>query len=505
MLLILLPGAASAQTMRWVVRPSSAQIEDYGKLLKVRKDGKSGLIDHRGREVLAIAYDSITSFSGGYALAMNYRGRELKIEGVIAEGDTEMQPLTEDVYATQFSWFSDNLMPVKSSSGWGYMDSGGNITIPCQFEEAYPFSEGWASVKIDDRAYYIDRSMNYLSVEVGEGNLAFASTFLDGEAVVYSRFMKGYIINRQGRKVRNYPVRADKVEVNAYDYSVGDKAQGLQKQTKTQPIDERFVVFSENGRFGYKSDGKVILPAQFDSAEPVRGGYASVRLKGQNGILQVVEGDIATAVHNPVVEVVDGRVSGGELLLSLPEAFGESSMRMHMTDAEGHHFTVTTVQPNGQKRTFTFTPDDVPIESGSVKCDLEVWSDNLLLSKQPYEISYNVIKSPSGIAQQPRVKKPAKPSLTKIWPRGKRANPNNEFFVAVNVSNSGDERGDVQVMLSVNGKSAGTKHVSVRAHGQSQAIFTVPNVKKPFIGKVSVKIVGGTDKMDTSISFEPFY
>lgn len=505
---VFLPEVTCAQTMRWAVQPSSAHIEDYGRLLKVRKGGKTGLFEHNGQEVVAVKYDSITAFRNGYSLVMNYRGYELKIEGVIAENDNEMQPLTEDeIYATQFAWFSEGLMPVKSSSGWGYLDTGGNISIPCQFEEAYPFSEGWAAVKIDEKAYYIDRNMNFLSVGVGEGNLAFTSTFSGGEAVVYSRNMKGYVINRMGRKVRNYNVKPDKVEVNA-DYSIGDKAQGLQKQVQKLPVDDRFSVFEENGRFGYMCGDKIILPAQLDRAEPVRGGYASAWLKGKSGVLQVVEGDIAATVTSPSIEVEGGRVtSAGQLRLSLPEIFDESPVRLRMTDAEGHDFVVSSTQPDGSQGTYTFSPNVIPDSSGNAHCKLEIWGENLLLSSYPCDISYNVTRTPvisENVAERPKPR-PARVSLGKIWPKGKRALPNNVFTVAVSLKNSGEMSGDVQVAMSVNGKSYGSKNVSVKGNGQSQAVFTIPNVKKPYSGKVVVKIVGSGDNKEAIIDFEPFY
>ena len=149
----------AAQTVQWAVRPTSAQLEGYGDLLKMRKNGKCGLIDHNNRTIVAAQYDSISPFRDGYALAMNYQGRQMKIEAVISEGDYELMPLTETLYATRYMWFSDGKMPVKGNGGWGYLGTDGNVAIPCQFQAAHPFSEGFASVMIDDKAYYIDRNM----------------------------------------------------------------------------------------------------------------------------------------------------------------------------------------------------------------------------------------------------------------------------------------------------------------------------------------------------------
>ena len=46
LLALILPWCLiTAQTMQWVVRPTLAHIENYGSLLKVRKDGKTGLMN----------------------------------------------------------------------------------------------------------------------------------------------------------------------------------------------------------------------------------------------------------------------------------------------------------------------------------------------------------------------------------------------------------------------------------------------------------------------------
>ena len=108
---------ANSQTVQWAVRPDNVQLDYYGRLMKVRKNGKIGLVDMKNHEVVHAVYDSITPFVDGYALVMNRVGRQLKIEAVLSEGDYELQPVSEAIYATRYSWFSDGKMPVKGSEG----------------------------------------------------------------------------------------------------------------------------------------------------------------------------------------------------------------------------------------------------------------------------------------------------------------------------------------------------------------------------------------------------
>ena len=58
-----------AQIAKWMVRPNYDHIEmlDCG-LMKVSMNGKIGLLNDIGKEILPLKYDSITAFKEGYAL-----------------------------------------------------------------------------------------------------------------------------------------------------------------------------------------------------------------------------------------------------------------------------------------------------------------------------------------------------------------------------------------------------------------------------------------------------
>lgn len=506
-------GHGFSQTVRWAVRPTSAQLEGYGNLLKVRKNGKCGLIDHNDKEIVPIQYDSITMFRDGYALALNVIGNKLKIEAVISESDNELQTLTEHVYATKYMWFSEGKMPVNNSDGYGYLGTDGNIAIPCQFQMAYPFSEGLASVIIDDKAYYIDRNMEYLPVEAGYGNLVFASTFSAGEAVVYSGNSytpKGYVINRRGESLRPYKVKPSELKVNKYDHSIGDKAQVFKEQVQQLSADGSYTVFQENGLYGYKKNGRLVLPAQLEMAEPVRGNYANVRYNGQNGVLNIVDGEFSAYIENNKIEVVDGSAGYGFLQLTLPTALIDANIRLKMSDQDGNDMFIQTNVFQGEHRTYSFTPVRVPKISTSDSYTLEVWSDNLLLWEKKYNIDYHVkenLRVEESIASVPAkiVVKPKSPaSFTISVPKAsKYANPNNEVNVTVTVFNKGEERGIANVTLYVDGQQISTKRVGVRARGYSQAIFVIKNVKKERYAKVKAILNNGKSGQEANIHLMP--
>lgn len=528
---------AESQTVQWAVRPTSAQIENYGNLLKVKKAGKCGLFDLNNNEIIPVAYDSISPFRDGMALVMNKVGDQLKIEGVMSDGDYELMPVSETVYATRYMFFSEGKMPVKGTGGWGYLDTDGNVVIPCQFQMAYPFSDGFASVKIDNKTYYVNRNLEYMPIEVGWGNLVFGSTFSGQEAVVYSGYSltpKGYVINRRGRVVRKFKTDIKDLMVNSYDHSVGNKEQQYNEQVQQAAVDSRYTVYQENGRYGYKRDGVIVLPAQMDKAEPVRGEFANVQYKGQNGILRMIDGSFSVQSENRKLEVVGQQVDKGYLTLAIPEALIDAPVRMRMIDSEGNEMAVQALSTQGENRTFAFLPGSVPKKSGKMDYQLEVWNENLILWRNQGSVDYAIVKpvtvgetvkvSTSKTTASTSTSKTGASNTSKVTPKStpssnmhiaslsisapkaadKWADPSRNFNVTVSVSNSGDQTGKANVSLFVDGKKVGTKSNNVKGRSNTSFKFAaVTNVKKEKYAKVRATLSDGKSSEETIIRVLP--
>lgn len=497
-----------AQTMRWVIRPSSAKIENYGNLLKVKKDGKTGLVDRNNRMVVPVQYDSITPFYDGYAIAMAGSGKQLKIEALISDGDYEVQPLSETVYATRYTWFSEGKMPVKGTGGWGYLGTDGNMAIPCQFQKAYPFSSGLASVLIGDKAYYIDKNMDYLSVEAGYGNLVFASTFSGNEAIVFGGYgmePQGFVINRQGRIVRPYKVKPkDFMKTINQDHSVGNQSEKMKGQVEQMPVDNQYEVYCDNGCYGYKKGGRVVLPAQFDAASPVRGGFADVQYKGFEGILRLVDEGVSTQLSNgTIVYERDVPQEMASLQLNLPAEMSDALVSLRIVDEQGKDMNIQPIMIVGQHRSFTFLPVSIPRKNSHVKCRLEVWSENLLLWKDDMEIVC-LVKEKKSIITERSVEKSAKLSILAPKATSKRANPKNEFYVSVPIINGGDVRGNGQVALYVDGNLLGQKTVGVRGRGSAKALFAISGIKKERYARVKAVLKNSNSSYEANIHIMPF-
>ena len=58
--------------------------------------------------------------------------------------------------------FSEGFASVKSNDKWGFIDTKGKIVIPCVYDSAQDFSEGFASVKSNDKWGVINQSGEFV-------------------------------------------------------------------------------------------------------------------------------------------------------------------------------------------------------------------------------------------------------------------------------------------------------------------------------------------------------
>lgn len=124
-------------------------------LAAVGKDGKYGFIDKSGNLVIPINYDDIGDMDsepyfheGLSAVCKNEK------YGYIDKSGKEVIPFKY----TYAHGFSEGLAVVKQNDKWGFIDKNGSIVIPCVFDEPAVFSEGYAAVSKDGKYYIIDKN-----------------------------------------------------------------------------------------------------------------------------------------------------------------------------------------------------------------------------------------------------------------------------------------------------------------------------------------------------------
>lgn len=111
-------------------------------------------------------------------------------------------PLCAQKWAKQFDFVDQcicGLSLVGKDSKIGYVDVGGNIIIPLQYDEGLTFSEGFTAVRLGAAWTYFDSTGKKMSDE----QFSDAQSFHNGMAAVMKNKRYGYI-DTKGKMVINY-------------------------------------------------------------------------------------------------------------------------------------------------------------------------------------------------------------------------------------------------------------------------------------------------------------
>ncbi len=147
-------------------------------LFMVKKDGKWALLDENLKQITDFCFIDV---------AVNSRGQAFGAEYALVSDKSGYYLIDQKGEACFDNRFPDakgsegGLLAVSDSSGkWGFADEKGNLVIECQYEEAYSFSDGLASVKYAGKWGYINQYQTWIiEPQFGE-----AYPFLDGSGLV---------------------------------------------------------------------------------------------------------------------------------------------------------------------------------------------------------------------------------------------------------------------------------------------------------------------------------
>lgn len=112
----------------------------------VRRNEEWGVIDKEGKVVVEYGkYDFLEDCHDGIICASNEDGESAVFFNKNGEKQFEL-----DIDEYICSTFSDGLLPVRKEGKYGYVNVKGEVTIPCKYVYAAPFSEGKAIVRLED-------------------------------------------------------------------------------------------------------------------------------------------------------------------------------------------------------------------------------------------------------------------------------------------------------------------------------------------------------------------
>ena len=271
----------------YVINPQFADAGFFrdGLAKVVSVDGKTGFINTDGKYEIPAKFKNATPFSEGLAFVVSDGSYPVCID---KSGETIFS-LKQAKYAV---WFSEGLAEfVTTERKYGFADKTGQIVVNPQFEDAMPFSEGFAAVKQNDKWGFIDKSGKI----VISSQFDAVGNFKNGKAVFYNGKQWGYIdtkgsyvINPQfdrawdfsegmamitSGKTVGYIIEDGKIEINPQFDDAGPFQSGL-------------AVIRQGDRYGYiNKSGKIEINPQFDDATPFFNDLAFVKSGDRWGII----------------------------------------------------------------------------------------------------------------------------------------------------------------------------------------------------------------------------
>lgn len=285
-----------------------AQPQAEKQLFLIEKDGKSGFIDQSGKVVIAPRFDSVTGFSEGLALATR-DGKKVFI-------DTSGQTVFEAKFDIVNN-FSEGLAAVNigetrianigligNPGRWGFIDKTGKLVIPLRFTHAESFSEGLAAIRDGDRGAFIDHTGKIIFEVPLEVTLGFhegiAGVLYRGTLAYFDRTGKqispplGYgprsnsfsegLVPVEIKGKTGFMDRTGKIVIEPQFEAAEDFREGLapvrvhSEETTWCPREPTGARAGFTNKWGYiDKTGKIVIPPQYESAEPFSEGLAAIK------------------------------------------------------------------------------------------------------------------------------------------------------------------------------------------------------------------------------------
>ena len=160
----------------------------------VRRDGKYGYLNHKGKEIIPCQYDHASLFKDSRA-NVSIKGKW----GIINTSGKTILPIEYDNsgYRGEAYIYHDSLALIEKNRHYGYVDMDGNIVIQPIYQNAYQFTDGLAPVSVGLWGY-INTKGEFFVPPVFD----IASPFSWGRAEVIYRGQT-HKMNTQGKCVKN--------------------------------------------------------------------------------------------------------------------------------------------------------------------------------------------------------------------------------------------------------------------------------------------------------------
>lgn len=381
-LLVLCPLFMKSQSVEWIVHPNY----DYVKpiqydFVKVKNNGKVGIISNTGSVVVEPVYDSITDFHEGMALVVDKKCRQLK--GIV-DGATKIMHIIDGYEIDEnFPYFSDGMLAVKNVNGkWGFLNK--NLEecpgyLSCRNESVLPFSEGVTFIKIDPKNHaYFDLNGNPL---IGDfGKVVEGYSFNNGEAFVFLKNTSWAWIDLKGNvlrcvntpKQKSYPIKNGRTIIhnnNMFEFDI----QWCMVKSNIDGVDSVYehhvdadeyhkfisnvVSVIDNGLYYEKNE---IVPKQFDDIVVLSNECVAASVDGKYGILRILSNQaFSTALNTEDIVFYHATPRKVSYDISIPKHIKDNNVDIVIRDENNANVEFSVMQKNNMTNVnFYVYPED---------------------------------------------------------------------------------------------------------------------------------------------------
>lgn len=198
------------------------------------------------------------------------------------------------------------MVPYHCQVGWGYADLSGKVVIPCQYNEARFFDNGFARVRKGDRWHIINEAgkeildigsdpfdfMEHQSRWDTRNNVWIASfgkfgtgtwgvADKSGKALLAPEYTSVQIVEPSGNMYAAFTSK--KITLFTRDFKVI-----IDDLQQIGWMDNNIMMIKKNGKFGYiDGDGVIVVPFHFSEATDFVDGYARVKKDDRVGYINM--------------------------------------------------------------------------------------------------------------------------------------------------------------------------------------------------------------------------
>lgn len=232
-------------------------------------NGKFGLINQYGKEVVPPAYEIMGNYTEGFAVVGNQ-----KKFGLIDVNGVQVLPVQFEAIGI----VRNRLVPVKQNGKWGFFKEGKEI-IPPKYDGVYDY---------DWRIYHVSIGQSYGVVNTDGVEIippAYSIVISSGNFFIARKGAKSGVLNKNGELV--VPLQYD--VINAFR--------------------EGYAQVQREGRWGFiDSTGREVIPVKYQQVSELVDGLAAVSLDKQWGAVDANGREIIPMIYDRAGSIGEGFV-----------------------------------------------------------------------------------------------------------------------------------------------------------------------------------------------------